>query len=171
MSTEPMSTEPMSTVPNDIALAWQANAAINDALLAHLEPEMLHAITPGAGYSVAQHLAHMVECLKGWSSRLNAATMEVLPDLYSNYDHTTGLFDAEHDLSRIQAVMIQTRDQAMAVAQTAEGTGTLPHATVGKFLVHMLAHDAHHRGQILLALKVNGHALPDDELLWLPWRS
>ena len=66
---------------NDITSAWQANAAINDVLLDHLTPEMLEAGTPGAGYTVAQHLAHMVQCLKGWSSQLEPSAMSDLPDL------------------------------------------------------------------------------------------
>ena len=156
---------------NDVTLAWNANAAINDVLLNHLTPAMLEAVTPGGGYTVAQHLAHMVECLKGWASDLEASAVKDLPDLYSNYDPATGRFDAEQNLERIQSVMKQTRDTVLETAQSATGTGNLPHATVGKFLIHMMTHDAHHRGQILLALKTNGHALPDEESMWLPWRS
>jgi uncharacterized damage-inducible protein DinB len=156
---------------NDVTLAWNANAAINDTLLKHLTPAMLGATTPGGGYTVAQHLAHMVECLKGWASDLEASAVKDLPDLYSNYDPATGRFDAEQDLERIQAVMKQTRDTVLTTALHAKDKGNLPHATVGKFLIHMMTHDAHHRGQILLALKTNGHALPDEESMWLPWRS
>ena len=156
---------------NDVTSSWNANAAINDVLLDHLTPPMLEAVTPGAGYTVAQHLAHMVECLKGWSSKLEASAVEDLPDLYSNYDPDTGNFDAEMNLERIKFVMKQTRDATLEMALGVKGTGNLPHATVGKFLSHMMAHDAHHRGQILLALKTNGHALPDEESMWLPWRS
>jgi uncharacterized damage-inducible protein DinB len=156
---------------NDVTLAWKANDEINAVLLAHLTSAMLEARTPGAGYTVAQHLAHMVECTKGWGMELEPSRLKDVPDLYSNYDPNTGMFDAEMNLERIQTVMTQTRDALLETAQSATGTGNLPHATVGKFLVHMLAHDAHHRGQILLALKTNGHALPDDAALWLPWRK
>jgi uncharacterized damage-inducible protein DinB len=156
---------------NDVTLAWNANAAINDVLLHHLTPAMLGATTPGGGYTVAQHLAHMVECLKGWTSELEASAVKELPDLYSNYDPATGRFDAEQNLERIQSVMKQTRDTVLTTALNAKDRGNLPHATVGKFLIHMMTHDAHHRGQILLALKTNGHALPDEESMWLPWRS
>jgi hypothetical protein len=34
-----------------------------------------------------------------------------------------------------------------------------------------MVHDAHHRGQLILALKTNGYPLPGDKLLWLPWRN
>jgi len=156
---------------NDVTLAWNANTAINGVLLNHLTPAMLEARTPGGGYSVAQHLAHMVECTKGWGMDLEPSRLKDLPDLYSNYDPTTGMFDAEMSLERIKAVMKQTRDTVLTTAESAMGTGNLPHATVGKFLIHMMTHDAHHRGQILLALKTNGHALPDEESMWLPWRS
>ena len=156
---------------NDVTLAWNANAAINDVFLKHLTPVMLEAVTPGGGYTVAQHLAHMVECLKSWASELEASAVKDLPDLYSNYDPATGRFDAEQNLERIDAVMTATRDTVLTTALNAKDMGNLPHATVGKFLIHMMTHDAHHRGQILLALKTNGHALPDEESMWLPWRS
>ena len=156
---------------NDVTLAWNANAAINNVLLNHLTPAMLEAVTPDGGYTVAQHLAHMVECLKSWASDLEASAVKDLPDLYSNYDPATGRFDAEQNLERIQSVMKHTRDTVLTMTESAMGTGNLPHATVGKFLIHMMTHDAHHRGQILLALKTNGHALPDEESMWLPWRS
>lgn len=154
-----------------VTLAWNANTAINGVLLKHLTPAMLGATTPGGGYTVAQHLAHMVECLKGWTSELEANAVKDLPDLYSNYDSATGRFDAEMDVRRIETVMKQTGDTVFETALNAKDRGNLPHATVGKFLIHMMAHDAHHRGQILLALKTNRYALPNEESMWLPWRS
>ncbi|MEM6431914.1 MAG: DinB family protein [Deinococcota bacterium] len=36
--------------------------------------------------------------------------------------------------------------------------------------MHMMVHDAHHRGQILLALKTSGHTLPDEGSFWMPWK-
>jgi uncharacterized damage-inducible protein DinB len=156
---------------NEITQAWNANNAINAVLLQHLTPAMLKAVTPGGGYTIAQHLAHMVECTKGWGMELEPSGLKDLPDLYSNYDPATGRFDAEMNLERIGAIMKQTRVALLETAQSATGTGNLPHATIGKFLIHMMAHDAHHRGQILLALKTGGQALPDEESMWLPWRS
>jgi uncharacterized damage-inducible protein DinB len=35
----------------------------------------------------------------------------------------------------------------------------------------MTMHDAHHRGQILLALKSEGFPLPDENKLWSPLRA
>lgn len=45
---------------DSVQTAWQANLKVNMALLNHLTPEMLEARTPGGGFSVAQHLAHIV---------------------------------------------------------------------------------------------------------------
>jgi uncharacterized damage-inducible protein DinB len=155
----------------EISKAWAANNAVNNELLASLTPTMLEAITPGGGYSVAQHLAHMTECIKSWGMELEASGLKDLPDLYSNYDPSTGMFDAETNLERIKSVMTQTRDAALQTAELATGTGNLPHDSAGAFLLHMLVHEAHHRGQILIALKTAGHKLPDEEAMWLPWRS
>jgi uncharacterized damage-inducible protein DinB len=156
----------------DILHAWQTNQAVNEVLLAHLTPQMLEAGTPGGGYNVAQHLAHMVECSKGWGMELEPSLLQDLPDLYSNYDPDTGDFDAEMDLERIKAVWRQTRAALLETAQkNATNNGKLPHASPAQLLFHMAVHDAHHRGQILLALKTFGFPLPDDSALWLPLRT
>ena len=154
----------------EIEFAWNTNNAVNAVLLEHLTQDMLEAGTPGGGYSVAQHLAHMVECTKGWGMQLEESKLKTLPDLYSNYDTDTGNFDAEMNLERIKTVMTQTKNAVLETAKNAVGKGNLPHSSPAQFLMHMAMHDAHHRGQILLALKTNGFALPDENSLWIPLR-
>ena len=146
---------------NDITLAWNANTAINAVLLEHLTPAMLEAATPGGGQTVAQHLTHMVECLKYWAGELEAGAVNDSPDS----------FEAETDLERIRSVMKKTYNAVLTRALNAKGTGNLPHATVGKFLMYTVGHDSHHRGQILLALKTNGYPLPSEDAMWHPWNS
>lgn len=155
----------------EIEHAWNTNNAVNAVLLDHLTPEMLEAGTPSGGYTVAQHLAHMVECTKGWGMQLEESELKDLPDLYSNYDMDTGNFDAEMNLERIKTVMTQTKNAVLETAKKAIGKGKLPHSSPAQFLMHMAMHDAHHRGQILLALKSEGFALPDENSLWSPLRS
>jgi uncharacterized damage-inducible protein DinB len=158
-------------IHSEISKAWAANNAVNNELLASLSTAMLEAVTPGGGYSVAQHLAHMTECIKSWGMELEASRLKDLPDLYSNYEPSTGMFDAETNLDLIKSVMLQTRDATLQTAELVTSTGNLPHESAGAFLIHMLVHEAHHRGQILIALKTAGHKLPDEEGMWLPWRS
>ncbi len=158
-------------IGSEIEFAWNTNNTVNAVLLEHLTPAMLEAGTPEGGYTVAQHLAHMVECTKSWGMQLEESELKKLPDLYSNYDEDTGNFDAEMSLERIKSVMIQTRDLVLKTAQKAVGKGKLPHSSPAQFLMHMAMHDAHHRGQILLALKAKGFALPVENSLWMPLRT
>jgi uncharacterized damage-inducible protein DinB len=158
-------------ISSEIEFAWNSNNAVNQVLLQHLTPPMLEAVTPGGGYTVAQHLVHMVGESKLWGMELEAGELEKLPDLYSNYDDDTGSFDAEMNLDRISAVMTQTRDLILETAKKAVGKGNLPHSSPAQFLMHMALHDAHHRGQILLALKTNGFALPNERAFWIPLRA
>lgn len=159
---------PSAPLTDTLDLAWRTNGEVNDLLLAHLTPEMLPAVTPGGGFSVAQHLAHMAEVTKYWTSLLDPDAVREVPDLYEAQGEE---FVAETDLSRIREVLGRTRDATWQALQEAPGVGKLPHVTTAQFLTHLLVHDAHHRGQILLALKVSGHALPDDDELWAPWRD
>ncbi len=161
---------------DSVQTAWQANLKVNTVLVNHLTPEMLDARTPGGGYSVALHLAHLVGVTKSWGSKLDKNLGE-LPNLFTVREDLdeddVEAFVPETDLARIREVLAQTAAAAQdAVNRAAEGyTGGLPHPSADAFLIHMMVHDAHHRGQILLALKTSGYALPDDDAMWGPWKE
>lgn len=70
-------------------------------------------------------------------------------------------------------VKAQAYARALAVPDSAPSKNAEepPHASADAYLMHMMLHDAHHRGQILLALKSAGHPLPDEDAMWGPWRG
>lgn len=150
--------------------AWSRNLAVNRALIEHLTPAMLSATSPGGGFTVAEHLAHITGVVKHWGMRIDPERLTPVPDLAE--EHDDGEWTAETDLDRI--LDVHTRTAAAAAATAAaypDGSAASPHVDADAYLIHMLVHDAHHRGQILLALKTAGHRLPDEDVLWAPWRS
>jgi uncharacterized damage-inducible protein DinB len=153
-----------------LRIAWQANDEVNGALIEHLEPEMLQARTPGGGMTVAEHLAHMTGTVKYWGMKLAQERLGALPDLEEKVGEE---WVPESDLQRILDVKRRTGQVAFAEAAAAPAgeRGQLPHASPELYLIHMMVHDAHHRGQILLALKCAGHALPDEGSMWQPWKN
>jgi uncharacterized damage-inducible protein DinB len=156
--------------------AWNANLEVNLVLLEHLTPEMLEARTPGGGFSVAQHLAHLVGTTKYWGSRFDVR-LKALPRLFTVREELPEddleAFVPETDLTRIREVLTVTARAAQGASREAPtgDAGEPPHASADAFLLHMMVHDAHHRGQILLALKTAGYTLPDEDALWGPWRG
>ncbi len=159
----------MAELSSSVRTAWEHSLAVNLALVDHLEPSMMPARTPGGGYTVAQHLAEMVGATKNWGARLGGETIAALPDLY---DPEAEGFVAEHDLARIRDVLERTTAAALEAAEAhPNGADGSPHTDGNAFLIHMMVHEAHHRGQLLLALKTNGHPLPPEEPMWAPWRS
>lgn len=166
---------PLSPV---VAQAWDADRRVTQALLEHLTPAMLDARTPGGGMTVAEHLAHVVGSTKYWGMELAPDPLGTLPDLVADDGHPgdgrpAGAPAVEHDLAVIRAVYADTSAAARSTvdAAPAGGRGSLPHPSGEAYLIHMMVHAAHHRGQILLALKTNGFALPDEDALWSPWKG
>ncbi|GAA5513135.1 hypothetical protein Dcar01_01861 [Deinococcus carri] len=152
-----------------LSTAIEANSRVNDALCAHLTPEMMRAVTPGGGMTVAQHLAHMAGVTQEWLSQLDEGAASPLPVLYEG--HLWSTFTAQEDPARAAAVLREVWAAALHTATNAEGTGQLSHPSTAQFLLHMLTHDAHHRGQVLLALKCGSFPLPDEDALWGPLRG
>ncbi|MEF2280179.1 DinB family protein [Deinococcus sp. YIM 134068] len=164
-----MTTTAGQEVAGALATAVEAGSRVNDVLCAHLTPEMMRAVTPGGGMTVAQHLAHMAGTTRGWLSELDVGAAAPLPILYD--DTREDEFVAQEDPARAAEVLREVWSAALDTATTAEGTGELSHPSTAQFITHMLIHDGHHRGQILLALKVNGFPLPDEDALWGPLRG
>jgi uncharacterized damage-inducible protein DinB len=145
--------------------AWEASHKMNKLLLEHLNSDMLSAQTPGGGYTIAQQLAHMTGTQKFWGKRLSS-DVGILPNLFDERNEKE--FIAETNLAQIKDVMRQTSQRLLETAESAKDKGELTHASVEMFLIHMMIHDAHHRGQILLALKIAGHPLPNEDMFWNP---
>ncbi len=143
--------------------SWEANEQVNKVLLEHLRPEMLKAQTPGGGYTVARHLAHMTETKVFFGIKLND-TVSQLPSLFVNEKE----FIPETNLAQIKDVMKQTSKTILEASESTDGKGDLPQTSTEGFLIHMMIHDGHHRGQILLALKTAGYPLPNEEAFWKP---
>lgn len=167
----------MSVSPS-VRDAWRANIRVNEVLLSHLTPEMLEAQTPGGGYTVARHVAHILNSVQYWGSLRDKARFEALPSAIVEYDEATGRVVLETDLARLADIKRQTETTALEVAAAEPAGAALPpgewespHATPDAYLIHMMVHDAHHRGQVLLALKTGGFPLPDEDAVWGPWRG
>ncbi len=157
----------MSLSPS-VKEAWQVNTRINRTLLGHLTPEMVGAQTPGGGFTLAQHIVEIVGTPKYFGTRFAEAKLGPLPNLYEEKGDS---FIAETDLERIRKVAQQTADAVLEAAETADNKGDLPHTSLDAYLIHMMVHDAHHRGQILLTLKTSGFSLPGDDVMWGPWKD
>lgn len=149
--------------------AWRVNDGMNEVLLAHLTPEMLALPTPDKNWTVAGYLAHMAGSKKGWGTHLDGEEKERvvrLPDLYAKAGDT---FIVEKDIEKIRAVFEKTSATLLETAERAETKGALPYASLDLYLLHMIVHDAHHRGQILLTLRTAGYAPPDEDTFWGGW--
>ena len=149
-----------------VKATWHINDAMNKTLLEHLTPDMLTVQTPDENWSVAGYLAHLAGSKKWWASHLNKEDVASLPDLYQE---TEGTFVVEKDIEKIEAVFAETSRTLLETAERADNKGALPYASIDLYLIHMMIHDAHHRGQILLALRTAGHAPPDEDIFWGGW--
>lgn len=147
--------------------AWLANNKVNKVFLEHLTPEMLSIQTPAGGYTIAQHLADMSNAAKYWLSKLENANINAIGNLY---DENAEEFIAEMNLERIRQVFQETTDVILKELENADAS-QLVHKSIESYMIHMLVHDAHHRGQILVTLKVTGHNIPEEDAVWMPWKS
>jgi len=136
--------EPFSAT---FAISNRINLYLLDAIA---EEQLADVYAVAKGRSVGKQWAHLHDVRILW---LNAAAPELLNGLVK-------LTDAEV-LSKkaLKNALIQSGKSIELLLQQAAITGKVkgfkPHATA--FLGYLVAHEAHHRGQILVTLKQNGH--------------
>jgi len=136
---------------DQLAETFAINNRVNLYLLDAIDEASLSAAYSGPkGRSVGKQWAHLHDVRMMW---LKASAPDLLKGLNK-------LDDAEALQKKAIAHAFTLSGKAIeTLFQQAAGTGRIkgfkPHATA--FLGYLLAHEAHHRGQIMVILKQNGY--------------
>jgi uncharacterized damage-inducible protein DinB len=138
------------TVEEQLLDAWRISNRINLYLLDAIEADALGNMSASKGRSVGEQFAHLHNVRLMW---LKAAAPDLLDGLRK--------VEKEGSLDReTLAAALQRSGEAMARLliiglETGTVKGFKPH--VAAFHSYIVAHEAHHRGQILLTLKQSGY--------------
>ncbi len=167
----------MRELPTVLLESFRRNGRVNAAVLERLTPEDLALDDGRGGWSVGQHLGHLVDFRVGWLTRVSPPHAEGLPELLDGTEERFWLNTT--DRARIREAFDQGDAAALAAVQTAYAEDrAFPHAYTSDpahFLQHILVHDAHHRGQVMSLLRQGGRTTDQmDELetaTWPIWRE
>lgn len=129
---------------------WRIGSRLSLYLLHAISDAGLDDQPPTKGRSVRKQLAHLHNVRLMW---LQSAAPELLEGLRKFEPEETPERETLADALRASADAVE----ALLACGLEAGKikGFKPHPVA--FLGYLLAHEGHHRGQILLALKANGH--------------
>jgi len=140
---------------------WEISHRMNEFLLSGIKEEHFNDKSLSKGRTVGEQFAHINNVRLMW---VKVAAPELMPSLQKiekeNPITKKILLDAfEKSTNAISEILKKG-------IETGKVKGFKPHPEA--FLGYMIAHEAHHRGQIILALKENGH-MPDQKILYGIW--
>jgi uncharacterized damage-inducible protein DinB len=127
---------------------WQIQNKINLYLLHSIEPQNLLAISLSKGRNVGEHFAHIHNVRLMWLH----ASMPQLLNTVSKIDKT----EIEKEILETQIKLSGVAIEKLLEQGFIDGKikGFKPHPSA--FLGYLIAHESHHRGQILTCLKQFG---------------
>ena len=147
---------------SQIIETWNINNRINLYVLDAMPDEQLISTMISKGRSAGEQFAHIHNVRLMW---IKAA----MPDQLAG--QTKLEKEQSTDKAVLRSALVSSGEAIASVLENAvENGGRVkgfkPHLT--GFLGYMLAHDAHHRSQIIIALKQSGHPL-DKKVLYGIW--
>ena len=131
--------------PYGLAETWHLNNRVNLRLLAHLTGQQLAYTAHSRARSIADQFAHLHNVRILWLEPRLPAVAERLHKIEKGAATRAGL----------ERALAESADTIAEMLAEAEWTGRLKSAKRGPlaFLGYALAHEAHHRGQIIVHLK------------------
>lgn len=151
-------------VPVALVNAFNTNNRINQYLIDHLPPPVWKAKTPdGKGRTVGAIVAHMHNVRVMW---LKAAKAERIPEQLDRSKVT---------VARALRALEESRGAlSIVISRALDSDGRIRgfRPDVAGFVAYLIAHDAHHRGQITMLARQLGHPLPQKAMfgMW-EWNS
>lgn len=140
---------------------WHISHRINEYLLSGINETHLSDISLAKGRPVGHQFAHIHNVRLMW---VQASAPDLLP----------GLNKIDKDQPITKKLLLDSLQKSAAaigeVIKRGEETGKVKgfKPTPEAFLGYIIAHESYHRGQLVIALKENGH-LPDKKILFGMW--
>ena len=155
----------INNLTKQLLTAWKKNNKITLQLITAIPQKGFKAVPHGSrGRTVTAQLVHMNNVRTGWLYYHKTGKRPERADTKKTYPKTElkKIFTKSH------------KDAADFLKSSVEGK-TKPKMFGGEIISwfgYLIAHDSHHRGSIMLALKQNGIKMPDKVSLdgmWLTW--
>lgn len=140
---------------------WEINEKLNESLLNAVKENELADRSAMKGRSVGEQFAHIHNVRLMWLKVASPSLLEKQKKMEKEESITkAALLNCLQESAKGISSMLQEG------FSTGRIKGFKPHPEA--FLGYIIAHEAHHRGQLILILKENGH-LPDKKVLYGLW--
>ena len=141
---------------------WEIHNRINLYLLDAVEPASLVSVSASKGRTVGEQFAHVHNVRLMW---LKSAAPDLLAGLMKiEKEQAVDKKLLRQNLTKSGEAIKSLLDQSLRTGGKVKGFK--PHAAA--FLGYLIAHESHHRGQIILSLKQAGKVL-DKKILYGIW--
>jgi len=156
-----------SEIVDSLIETYAANDAMNQLILANLDPRAWRAEPPGRkghGRTIAAIFAHLHNNRLSWIR--NSAPHLKCPEKLDPDRCTVKQASAAHKKSAAQCLRMLkdalSDDPARCVKKFSRGSWARDWPAGATMFAYMFSHEAHHRGQIIMLAHQLGYQLPDD---------
>lgn len=136
--------------------AWRVNNVLNLELLDLASDEDFE-LKPGKGKTIRSNFVHLIGVRKMWAEDKLKKEASLIPKLDWKTASTNQMRDGLEQSSELMSMLFRKMHDTKK-----PGTSLL------KFFAYCIAHEAHHRSQIEIALRINARE-PEDAFLYGLW--
>jgi len=130
---------------------WRTNNNINLFLLDAIAPEGLKLSALARGRTVEQILLHMADVRRKWLAPIASELVKTSASERAGTAKGKIRFELQSSAEAVEGFIRKLKDSDAKVPGFK--------ADLSAFIFYLIAHDAHHRGQVVLTLRIGGQRL------------